>query len=123
MSVSAPLCRYCGKAVAKSTRTIWLRTKADVARNPHVASSDLVVDQLPQTIDACRKLTNRHVVSVKRNTPDRGGAIYAFGEWDGESYKDSFFCSGDHAQRFGYAAARSGQASLSYSRAKQERAR
>ncbi len=117
--MSAPLCRYCGKAIAKRTSTVWLRTMAQAEKYPSVVSGDLIVDRLPQSIEECRKITNRHVVSVRRMTAERGGAIYRFNEWDGESYKDEFFCNDEHARAMGYAAARGGQVMPAYNKAKE----
>ncbi len=103
----APLCRYCGTPIKKKTVTVYLRARA---LESHEASHGdyaryLQVDKLPVTIGECRKLTNYSVVSVKC-TPD-AKAISYFSEWDGQSYADKFFCTNNHAQKFGYAAAHS----------------
>ncbi|WP_202306526.1 hypothetical protein [Mesorhizobium sp. L-8-10] len=34
--------------------------------------------------------------------------------WDGERYRDPYFCNGEHAKRFAYAAANSGHAMPAY---------
>jgi hypothetical protein len=110
----APRCRYCGKRIAKSATRVWLRTKADVEHSPHVNRGDIIVDRLPQTITECAPLTNGQVLHVWRNVPARGGDIYSFSWWDGESYDDKFFCKGEHARAMGYLAAKQGMLTKSY---------
>jgi hypothetical protein len=106
---AAPLCRFCGGAIRKRTRTVYLR---DRDLQPHETSGAygryLRVDTLPSTIDECRKLTNQEVVSSRRHHDPARKAIAFFSEWDGESYVDDYFCNGEHARRFGYVAAAAG---------------
>ena len=99
-STTQPLCRYCGKAIAKYTTTHFIDRKDQ---------------QLTSKAD-CQKLTNEKVVSVRygpRYQPDshlldyqHQDIVWAYSTWDGESYADEFFCNGTHAKDFGYAAAR-----------------
>lgn len=103
--MTAPLCRYCGKAIRKRTRTNWIESE----RKPHMTNTSfsrhVICDEPPADIAACRKLTNELVVSVQRY---QGGRIRSFGSWDGVSYVDQFFCNGRHARLFAYAFARAG---------------
>jgi len=69
----------------------------------------------PKTMADCQKLTNETVVSVEYqyetdSNYERTGrrVVHSYSTWDGESYKDEFFCNGEHAKYFGYAAAHHG---------------
>ena len=120
-SATQPLCRYCGKKIAKWTETVYVR------------------DRSVRSKADCEKRTNQKVVSVRYEDPGRfkrsapkdyyteaeiceaeaqGRWVDMFTTWDGESYQDEFFCNGTHAQYFGYAAARAGQAMPEYNKAK-----
>lgn len=61
----------------------------------------------PRTKEDCQRFTNGTVLSVKRDwrNPE---FIGEFSFWDGSSYMDEFFHSGECAQKQGYAAARDG---------------
>ena len=114
--MSAPLCRYCGEPIAKATRTVWLHDRPLTEHercDGGMIFRHLFVEQLPPTIEDCRKLTNWEVLAVKRSR----GTVDLFSEWDGQSYKDQYFCKADHAKRFGYAAAASGQGMPAYNKA------
>jgi hypothetical protein len=117
-SATQPLCLWCGKRIAKVTTS---------HRTPKTGftfdKSEIV------TLEELRRTTNEKIVSVKYHhehesyedlTPGEIYAkqlkrhvsgrrtVYSYTTWDGESYVDEFFCNGDHAQRFAYAAARHG---------------
>lgn len=114
----APLCRYCGGPIKKTTRTVYLRDRPlQSHERESVYSRYIVVEKLPATIDECRKLTNHQVVSVKRHHDAERNAITFFSEWDGESYEDKFFCNGDHAKRFAYVMAGVGRVTVDYAKA------
>lgn len=102
-----PHCRYCGKPIRKHVRTVYVH-KASPSSTYNSATTEfsrtLVLDTLPATMQDCARLTNWHVVSVRKSY--QGGGIGRFGEWDGESWIDEFFCSGSCAQGMGYAACR-----------------
>lgn len=57
--------------------------------------------------------SNWKIVSVSRNKY-AGDKIVSFGEWDGESYVDEFFCTGRCARHFGYACAIDGMTTHKY---------
>ncbi len=115
-----PLCRQCARPIRKDTTRVWLETKPGDFRETKF-SRHLVVDQYPTTIDECRRLTNRRVVTVRKWTD---GTIRSFFEWDGLSYATSseFFCCADHAQLFGRLAAERGLATKAYNDAMKARA-
>lgn len=112
-----PLCRFCGGPIAKRTRRVWLH--ADQEKRDTLEHVDRVrhqrVAELPRTRAECRTLTNQHLTSVSRARDPQ--YIDQFTEWDGASYRDPFFCKVDHATRFGYAAAKNGQAMPHYNEA------
>jgi hypothetical protein len=92
-----PHCRFCGKPIAKHTTTVYFGRSG-----PDSPWSRYVPDHKPETKAEAQRLLNETVVSVKRY----GGAeIDCVGIWDGESWRDEFFCNGDHARRFAYACA------------------
>jgi hypothetical protein len=104
-----PLCRFCGGKIRKRVRTVWLYTPSQAKGRSLTAddySRHVVVDELPRSKQDCMRLTNQAIVSVSRGWADTDGYITRFNEWDGESYVDPFFCNGDHARKFAYAAAR-----------------
>lgn len=105
-----PLCRYCGKPIAKRTERFWITTRTDT-----VHRGDIVVEALPRTVAEAQRLTNNRIVSVQRTLNKR--EIDSFTTWDGETYIDWAFCNGDHARLFGYAAARAGNAMKAYNEA------
>jgi hypothetical protein len=109
-SATPPHCLWCGKRIAKRT------TRHDVITYAMWKQSlDNSYATLPKTIADCQKLTNEKVVSVDYqyetdDNYDRTGrrVVHHYTTWDGESYRDEFFCNGDHAQCFAYAAAAHG---------------
>jgi hypothetical protein len=115
-SAEQPLCRWCAKPIRKSTVTVYVKQTPSVNDKPHLGFSRYAyADKMPATKQECQRLTNLHVVSVKRYQPvvntglnygEKTGDSYIdqFGEWDGESYADPFFCSSACAQQMGYAA-------------------
>ncbi len=111
-SQTQPLCRWCGKRIAKRTN------HRPVGR---IGTYDF---DRPTTVEDCKKLTNEQIVSVKYHYEtdtnyDRTGrrTIYSYNTWDGQSYADEYFCNGEHARWFGYAAAEKGLAMPAYNKA------
>lgn len=102
-SDTQPLCRFCGKPIAKRTIRHYFGKRPDYCRR-----SDWSVDHVeqPATMADAQRLINEQIVSVRR---DRRRMISDVGAWDGESYVDEFFCKGECARRFGYAMARNEQ--------------
>ena len=125
VSAVPPLCRYCGKAIGKATRTVWFGEQKD-------AHTDYATYRMakPASLEEAQKLVNEKLVHVRWYKPPPVGRFYAGpervapapyiergGTWDGESYVDEFFCKQGHAQLFGYAAARGGQVMAEYKEA------
>lgn len=129
-----PLCRYCGKPIAKRTDYVYFGCA------PHEAENDPSrrVEQ-PHTRAEAQRLVNMEIIAVRWGTTARetGGTdmtvimgtqigsgrpmsrtkkvprfIERVSVWDGESYADQFFCGTDHAARFGYACAHEGSLSV-----------
>lgn len=106
-----PLCRNCGKPIAKHTESVYptgtrnedsgLYSKAD-----------------------CQKGRNDIVVSIEFSYEtndyfERTGHrwVSRFTVWDGETYIDQFFHNGECARKMGYLYARGGQATRAYNEA------
>ena len=110
--MSQPLCLWCGARIRKSTRTIRFKREPSQYDEVNKGWISYSYGPLPMTIAECQQRTNHKVVSVKRGDPwsagQDQGAIWSCSTWDGESYVDEYFCNGDHAKRFGYAAAAHG---------------
>jgi hypothetical protein len=104
---SAPGCRCCGKPIRKYTVTVWPKLPGRIMQPTTSWSRDVEVEQLPSTIEECRRLTNLQVIALRKN---RDGTIYRFTEWDGEHYLPTFgfFCTTECAARFGEMAAKAG---------------
>jgi hypothetical protein len=107
-SKTPPHCLWCNKAIPKYTENHSVLTPREYGRR----FDDPTV---PRTKADCQKLINAVVVSVDYNYEtdinyDRTGrrVVHSYSTWDGESYKDEYFCNGDHARCFGYAAAAHG---------------
>jgi hypothetical protein len=101
-----PLCRVCGKKIAKKTEAIWFNGDP----NP------------PRTLDEAKARTNLQITS--HTWFDRqygsfvGRHIDSIRVWDGESYVDPYFCNGTCAKLMAYAAAESGMVTSNYKTAK-----
>lgn len=121
-----PLCRYCGKPIAKRTTKVYIVEELDPRFHKsgefirYIASPERVRDKA-----GCKRLTNNEVTAVsywqkmENGEPCGERYITSFSEWDGESYDDEFFCSGDDAKRFGYFAVINGNVQTnSYVKAK-----
>lgn len=123
-----PLCRYCGKPIAKKTRTVIFNDGL------HRAWADsghwTYREERPRSKDEAQRLLNQQIVSVRWSRGEDYAAKQAGFDfisqattWDGESYVDSYFCNGAHAKDFAYAAARGGYAMPDYIDAKGEQKR
>lgn len=91
-----PLCRYCGKPIAKR----FSHTSLRLSTLPP-AGGFITVDAYPKTLEEAARYVNLPVVSVRRMgygaEPD---AIVNIKCWDGESYESQYFCTGQCAQGF-----------------------
>lgn len=113
--MARPLCRYCGKPIAKRTTTVrFVETQEQADRDNKVGWTwTRSVVGSPSTKAEAQRLVNEEIVSVKRGAIRGGGLkadlIASVGVWDGTSYADQFFCNGAHAQGFAYAVLQSDQ--------------
>lgn len=125
-SPTQPLCRWCGTPIKKRTARVYLRKAIDPKydRNSMLSRYIPVGDNWPKDKADCQKLTNHQVTSVSysplkdANFNVVGKKIDQFGEWDGESYDDEFFCTGAHARLMGYGAAVGGWSTKDYREAR-----
>lgn len=97
-SAVRPLCRTCGKGIAKrTTHHTFGYSGAQAERTPYWVEHPEVV----HSKEEAQRYINEPIVSV------RGGyRCISVSSWDGESWKDEFFCTGSCAQTFGYFAMR-----------------
>jgi hypothetical protein len=110
-----PFCHCCGKPIPKYTELHFVR-------NPRGGSpKDSIEGPIYSKAEAQAKVNTiqnalRTVVSVRysqdydMNADSNVGPRYvsSFYTWDGESYRDEFFCSGPCVDRFAYIMARAG---------------
>jgi hypothetical protein len=116
--MSDPLCRFCGVPIRKKTTTVYFKTGGqDWQRGDNEHWRYLTVREMPKTQAQCQRLVGNGKVMSVRKTYD-GKAISYCSVWDGAAYVDLFFCNGDHAKQFGYAAAQAGHAMPAYNKAK-----
>lgn len=141
-SQTQPLCRYCGGHIAKHTTNVmvhekqpkttyeddevvqqdgkWVKTGKRITRN--YAMGKFIVGA-PETKEQAQTFVNEKVMSVRYDYETKDGErtgkkrISQLSVWDGETYVDQFFCTGDHAKLFGYSAANSGQVTPDYNAA------
>lgn len=113
-SATQPLCRFCGKPIRK--RTDWVRF--GVA--PVELENGRGRVERPATRAEAQRFVNgkitasRFATAARIDAPDgRATRMIAVDRyvrevsvWDGETYEDEFFCTGEHAKLFGYASAR-----------------
>lgn len=132
-SPTQPLCRYCGRAIRKRTELVRF------GRAPCEVENSRGSAERPANRAEAQRYVNGQVVAVRYSTAahedaERGsdgatwsrscGATTAYRNvtvaryvdeasvWDGESYEDEFFCTGEHAKLFGYACAMEGSLSM-----------
>lgn len=113
-SPSQPFCRTCGTPIRRQTRTVWIENDPGAMMSDSKFTRKILCDPPPADIHACQALTNWKVTSVRRSQHKAGRPIWAFNEWDGESYADEFFCKNDCAIAMGMAAASTGSASAKW---------
>lgn len=113
MAKLQPLCRCCGKPIAKRVTANWFRLPGTGGNNlDNRYWKTHYVDAYPTTREECQRLTNEVILTAKagKNT----GKISNFNSWDGESYVDPFFCKERCAADFGRMCARSGKGTIEY---------
>lgn len=115
-SATQPFCRWCGKALKKATRTVWIESvdsrNKDSCRDS-IYSRYVFVTPKPTSKAECQRLSNLHVISVQyvpeyKMGDHVGRVVRSFGEWDGQSYETilDYFCSNVCAAALGRAAYR-----------------
>lgn len=97
-----PLCRACGKKIGKRTEDIYVYDKP-----PKTHFSDGTPCNVFKHIvgkfrskEEIQPFVNEKIVSVARSLD--GEFIHRLSVWDGESYKDEFFCKGTCAHAYAY---------------------
>jgi len=109
-SSTQPLCRYCAGAIRKRTHTVLFGQS-----QPSLSAYITCMAEKPISKAEAQRLVNQKIVSLSWDHSWEDGVptrsyIHKITTWDGESYEDEFFCTGEHARKFGYASARGGQA-------------
>lgn len=108
-STRAPLCRYCGKTINKSLEYVRF--------GPHMRTTGdtRLRDVRPLSLEEARRHVNGLIASVSWHVPkkmERYGPAVLTGEpkwiqdvgvWDGESYRDGYFCKNACAEMYGRA--------------------
>lgn len=131
--MTGPLCRNCGTPIGKTSRMVNLVLQRTKYQRDHHSdhgggSRYLLVDAFPTSKAECQKLTNWQVIAVMwaKVYHDDGSVtkphIRQFHEWDGEHFKDKFFCKGSCAQEFAYLLADEGRCTRRYNDAVSARA-
>jgi hypothetical protein len=101
-----PLCRYCGKPVAKETVTVYFGNLTHKAANWRA--------EKPTTVEEAKALHPGKLVSLKWNQDKGDRYIWKAHFWDGQTYMNQFFCNTDHARKFGRVMATYGHATKAY---------
>lgn len=95
-------CIVCGRAIAKRTQEVRVQPTS-FNHTANFMTAQVQADL--HSIEDCRRYTNApYIISTRR----RQGLITAFSTWDGESYRDKFFCTNRCAMDQGYASAHHG---------------
>lgn len=123
-----PLCRFCGGKIKKVTEShsLWQnhwqkRIDPTFVPETKVGYNNIETEinrsfeecVFPKTREEAQKLFNQPIISV-RWCSDKSRGIEIVSTWDGETYEDEFFCNGNHAKMFAYAAARTNLAMPAY---------
>ncbi len=93
-----PLCRYCGKPIAKRTDLHWVRDADSMTQG---GVTKYVLGPLYSKTD-CQRHVNQQVVSVSYMPRKGERRVVSFTTWDGESYVDRYFHNGTCARDFAY---------------------
>lgn len=97
---NGPLCRYCGVPLKKRTETVIFNN----GRGTWQAGSGR--PERPTSKDQVQRLVNQKIVSIQYREDEQGRYVSQVTTWDGVTYRDQFFCKGEHAQRFAYSSLR-----------------
>lgn len=114
ISDTQPHCRWCAKAIAKRTETIWFG-RAESRDPAHFRG------EKPKSRAEAQKLVNQQIVSLRWSFKWDGNYetqerehIGQITVWDGETYDAEFFCSQSCAASLGRSMAAQGWASTMY---------
>lgn len=132
-----PLCRACGGPIPKVTRSVYIESKPlseyHIKSNKEALtnsfSSRYIHATDVKTKEQCQKLTNCVVMAVRFNKENAWSLskepyvrqVYYFTEWDGETYKDEYFCKDPCAVKLAYAAVANGTVLKAYNTAMENR--
>ena len=116
-SPTQPLCRYCGKAIRKWTKTVYFGH--DTPRDDGHTATRI---ETPRDKAEVERLVNGRVTSVRRAGPywaEQVGHDYvaSAGVWDGESYHDDLFCTVSCGEGLGRLMAKEGRCTTAYNAA------
>jgi len=112
-----PHCLWCGKAIAKRTVRYSFSEPTWLEKHPPLDGEfwktlGVTEEERPTDKAGCQRLTNLKVASIDYGSQPKGDfslrRVFSFTAWDGVSYQDEFFCNGNDARYFAYAAARHG---------------
>jgi hypothetical protein len=115
------LCIVCKRPIAKRSSTIyfrepneytppldasWGRVHEAIPARPdgHREGDKLYLAQRPRNREEAQRYVNGTIISASRD----GAVLASVNYWDGESYRDTFFCTNECAMKQGYAAAQDG---------------
>lgn len=105
-----PLCRHCGKPIAKATNVMFVH-------DPGVASMHGVVEGPLHNKAECQRTTNQEVISVSYSEYNGVRRVWKFATWDRVSFVSEFFCKDACAVRFAYLLAKGGHCTKAYNTA------
>ena len=105
-SATQPKCRWCGRPIKKTTVRVEIREKLNPGSGVNYQFWRYV-EGIAYTKADCAKFSNQQIVSVDYtiDMPSGERRVHSFGEWDGESYDDPHFDTGECAKAFGRAVA------------------
>lgn len=111
-------CIVCDKAITKRLTYMWFREPRPAFKSPfstHPEKPDghreggsivtIYLNDRPRTKEQAQRHGNTEVIRIKR---DQDGYVTEATFWDGESYRDKYFCSDNCARLQGYASAQHG---------------
>ena len=122
-SPTVPLCRTCGKPLKKWTTTVRFGDRF------RMSGDDKFKDVFPKTKDEAQRYINDGKIvltkyMLKDSRPEGEQSlsnrrdflvkdyIREVSIWDGESYRDGFFCNNEHAMEYAYTMVRSPEQKL-----------
>lgn len=113
-SSTQPLCRACGKPIAKHTSAIYFGWST--LSSGSMIETGQARREKPRTRAEAQRVSNKEITSVRWHRETRNGErvpsedyIDRINVWDGETYEDQFFCSTQCAVRLARACARDGK--------------